>query len=69
MRLAARVLLPGTGWIAFAQLNDLVVLMMELLGRDFCQEDPWPCWTSIPIGQFEKQPSHLEYKGRPSLID
>ena len=29
MKLAARVLLPGTGWIAFTQLMDLVGLMME----------------------------------------
>ena len=33
MRLAARVLLPGTGWIAFTQLIDLVSLMMDLLGK------------------------------------
>ena len=30
MRLAARVLLPGTGLIAFTQLMDLVALMMVL---------------------------------------
>ena len=35
MRLAARVLLPGTGWIAFTQLMDLVGLMMDLLGKRF----------------------------------
>ena len=35
MRLAARVLLPGTGWIAFTQLMDLVALMMDLLGKKF----------------------------------
>ena len=33
MRFAARVLLPGTGWIAFTQLMDLVGLMMDLLGN------------------------------------
>ena len=33
MRLAARVLLPGTGWVAFKQLIDLVVLWMDLLGK------------------------------------
>ena len=35
MRLAARVVLPGTGWIAFTQLMDLVGLMMDLLGKRF----------------------------------
>ena len=35
MRLAAKVLLPGTGWIAFKQLMDLVGLMMDLLGKRF----------------------------------
>ncbi len=35
MRFAARVLLPGTGWIAFTQLMDLVGLMMDLLGKRF----------------------------------
>ena len=35
MRFAARVLLPGTGWIAFTQLMDLVALMMDLLGKRF----------------------------------
>ena len=33
MRLAARVLLPGTGWIAFTLLMDLVGLMMVLSGK------------------------------------
>ena len=33
MRLAARVVLPGTGWIAVTQLMDLVGLMMDLLGK------------------------------------
>ena len=33
MRLAAKVLLPGTGWVAFKQLMDLVGLMMDLLGK------------------------------------
>ena len=33
MRLAAKVLLPGTGWVAFKQLIDLVVLEMVLLGK------------------------------------
>ena len=33
MRLAANVLLPGTGWVAFKQLIDLVVLEMDLLGK------------------------------------
>ena len=33
MRLAARVLLPGTGWVAFKQLIELVVLWMDLLGK------------------------------------
>ena len=35
MRFAARVLLPGTGWIAFTQLMDLVGLMMDLFGKRF----------------------------------
>ena len=35
MRFAARVLLPGTDWIAFTQLMDLVGLMMDLLGKRF----------------------------------
>ena len=35
MRLAAKVLLPGTGWVAFKQLMDLVGLMMDLLGKRF----------------------------------
>ena len=35
MRLVARVLLSGTGWIAFTQLMDLVALMMDLLGKRF----------------------------------
>ena len=30
MRLAAKVMLPGTGWVAFRQLMDLVGLMMNL---------------------------------------
>ena len=33
MRLAANVLLPGTGWVAFLQFMDLVGLMMDLLGK------------------------------------
>ena len=33
MRLAANVLLPGTGWVAFPQLMDRVGLMMDLLGK------------------------------------
>ena len=71
MRFAARVLLPGTGWIAFMQLMDLVGLMTDLLGNrclfDVCQGDPWPCYTSIPLGQFVTQPSHLGAEGQPSL--
>ena len=35
MRLAVRVLLPGTGWIALKQLMDLVDLTMDLLGKIF----------------------------------
>ena len=35
MRFAARVLLPGTGWIAFTQLMDLVGLIIDLLGKDW----------------------------------
>ena len=35
MRLAARLLLPGTGWIAFMQLMDQVGLMMDLLGKRY----------------------------------
>ena len=35
MRLAAKVLLPRTGWVAFTQLMDLVGLMMDLLGKRF----------------------------------
>ena len=35
MRLAAKVLLPGIGWIALKQLADLVVLKMDLLGKRF----------------------------------
>ena len=30
MRLAAKMLLPGTGWVAFKLLRDLVGLMMDL---------------------------------------
>ena len=33
MRLAANVLLPGTGWVAFPQFMDRVGLMMVLLGK------------------------------------
>ena len=33
MRLAARVLFPGTGWVAFTLLMDLVCLLMDLLGK------------------------------------
>ena len=33
MRLAANVLLPGTGWVACPQFMDLVGLMMDLLGK------------------------------------
>jgi hypothetical protein len=33
MRLAARILLPGTGWVAFKELMDLVSLMMDLFGK------------------------------------
>ena len=35
MRLAAKVLLPGIGWIALKQLADLVVLKMDLMGKRF----------------------------------
>ena len=35
MRLAAKVLLPGVGWIALKQLADLVVLKMDLMGKRF----------------------------------
>ena len=35
MRLAAKVLLPVTGWIAFTQLMDLVGLKMDLSGKRF----------------------------------
>ena len=35
MRLAAKMLLPGTGWVAFKELMDLVGLMMDLLGKRF----------------------------------
>ena len=35
MRLAARVLLPGTGCVAFVQLMDLVCLMVVLTGKSF----------------------------------
>ena len=35
MRLAARVLFPGTGWVAFALLMDLVCVLMNLLGKKF----------------------------------
>jgi hypothetical protein len=35
MRLAARVLLPGTGCVAFTQLMDLVGLIMDLSGKRF----------------------------------
>ena len=41
MRLAVNVLLPGTGWVACLLFMDLVGLMMDLLGRDFWQGDPW----------------------------
>ena len=35
MRLAARVLFPGTDRVAFALLMDLVCLLMDLLGKRF----------------------------------
>ena len=35
MRLAARVLLPGTYCVAFVELMDLVCLMMDLSGKSF----------------------------------
>ena len=35
MRLAARVLLPGTGCVAFVELMDLVCLMVVLTGKSF----------------------------------
>ena len=35
MRLAAKVLFPGTGWVAFKELMDLVGLMMDLFGKKF----------------------------------
>ena len=35
MRLAAKVLFPGTGWVAFKELMDLVGLMMDLFGKRF----------------------------------
>ena len=35
MRLAAKVLLPGTGWVAFALLMDLVCLTIDLQGKRF----------------------------------
>ena len=44
MRLAARVLLAGTGFVAFLEL---VCLMMDLSGKSFCQGDPWLFLTSI----------------------
>ena len=47
MRFAAKVLLPGTGWVAFRQLMDLVGLIVGLLGRDFCQGDPWPFFVCV----------------------
>ena len=34
IRLAANVLLPGTGWVAFLQFMDRVGLMMDLLSRE-----------------------------------
>ena len=37
MRLAARVLLPGTGCVAFVELMDLVCLMIDLTGKSFLQ--------------------------------
>ena len=33
MRLAAKVLLPGTGWVAFTQLMERIGLMMDLFGK------------------------------------
>ena len=35
MRLAAKMLLLGTGWVALKLLMDLVGLMMDLLGKKF----------------------------------
>ena len=35
MRFAAKMSLPGTGWVAFKLLMDLVGLMMDLLGKGF----------------------------------
>ena len=35
MRLAAKMLLPGTGLVAFTELMDLVGLMTDLFGKRF----------------------------------
>ena len=35
MRLAVKMLLPGTGWVTFKFLMDLVGLMMDLFGKKF----------------------------------
>ena len=35
----AKVLLPGTGWVAFKQLMDLVGLTTDLLGKRFLPKE------------------------------
>ena len=39
MRLAAKMLLPGTGWVALKLLMDLVGLMMDLLGKRYLSRE------------------------------
>ena len=55
MRLAARVLFPGTGRVAFAPLMDLVCLLMDLLGKKFLSRGLWPFLTLTPLRQFVRQ--------------
>ena len=66
MRFAARVLLPGTGWIAFTQLMVLVGLMMDLLGKRFLPRGSLALLDFHTISEFMKGPSHLGYRGSPT---
>ena len=52
MRLAARVLLPGTGCVAFVELMDLVCLMMDLTGKSFLPSGSLALWLFSSITLF-----------------
>ena len=50
MRLAANVLLPGTGWVAFPQFMDLVGLMMDIVKND----DFYSCICGFMTNSYKK---------------